>query len=124
MNLWLAVALGGALGSMARYGGVRWLTPPTSAFPWGTLAVNVVGSFLAGALYIWLVERGAGNETWRALIMVGFLGGFTTFSAFSVETLRLLQAGALPAAMGNVLASVGICLSAGALGMWLARHAA
>jgi fluoride exporter len=122
MMPWLAVAAGGALGAVARYGSVRllaaWFGP---AFPYGTLAVNVLGSGLAGWLFVRLVEAGDGSENLRALLIVGFLGAFTTFSAFSVETLRLLGAGhAGPAAL-NVVANLVLCLAAAALGIALAR---
>lgn len=122
MNPWLAVALGGALGSMARYGSVRALTPLGAWLPYGTLAVNVLGSFVAGLLYVVLTERTAAGEPWRALVMVGFLGGFTTFSAFSLETLRLVETGALLPALWNVLLTVLVCLGACAAGLWLGRH--
>lgn len=122
MNAYLAVAIGGALGSMARYGGVRLLTPAGAMLPWGTLAVNVAGSLAAGLLYVLLVERSDAGESWRALLMVGFLGGFTTFSAFSLETVRLFETGAFAAALGNALLSVLACLGACGLGLWLGRH--
>jgi CrcB protein len=122
MNAYLAVAIGGAIGSMARYGGVRLLTPAGAALPWGTLAVNLLGSLAAGLLYVLLVERSDAGESWRALLIVGFLGGFTTFSAFSLETMRLLEGGAFGAALANVLLSVAVCLGACALGLWLGRH--
>jgi CrcB protein len=119
----LAVALGGALGSVARYLFIKafsqWLGP---AFPWGTLAVNVLGCFAAGALYALLVERMDAANEWRGLVLVGFLGGFTTFSAFSVETLRLMESSAGIAALLNVAASVVLCLTACGLGLWLVRH--
>ncbi len=121
MMTWLAVAAGGALGAIARYGSVRlltaWLGP---AFPYGTLAVNVLGSGLAGWLFVRLIESG-GSENLRALLIVGFLGAFTTFSAFSVETLRLLDAGSAGPAALNVLLNVVVCLAAAAAGIALAR---
>lgn len=117
MNL-LLVAVGGALGAVARYGvGIgasRWLG---LAFPWGTLAVNVIGGFAMG----WLAARvGPEQETLRLALGVGVLGGFTTFSAFSLETVRLMEhqpgLAALYAAVSVVL-SVGACW----LGLYLGR---
>lgn len=119
---WLAVALGGALGAVARYGSVRllaaWFGP---AFPYGTLAVNVLGSGLAGWLFVRLVEAGGGTDSLRALLIVGFLGAFTTFSAFSVETLRLFDAGSPGLAALNVVLNLMLCLVAAAAGIALAR---
>jgi fluoride exporter len=122
MMPWLAVAAGGALGAVARYGSVRllaaWLGP---AFPYGTLAVNVLGSGLAGWLFVRLVGAGDAAGNLRALLIVGFLGAFTTFSAFSVETLRLLDAGHPGLAALNVIANLLLCLTAAAFGIALAR---
>ncbi|MES0874392.1 fluoride efflux transporter CrcB [Sinimarinibacterium thermocellulolyticum] len=122
---WFAVAVGGALGALARYGSVRlltvWLGP---AFPYGTLVVNVLGSGIAGWLFARMVESGGGSDSMRALLIVGFLGAFTTFSAFSVETLRLAQAGHTGIAVLNVLLNIVLCLGAAALGMGLGRAVA
>lgn len=92
------VALGGAVGSVLRYQMGRamthWLgTEAVSAFPWATLAVNVVGSFAMGLLAGFLARHGQGGEHWRLLIGVGLLGGYTTFSAFSLELMLLLERG-------------------------------
>ena len=112
------VALGGALGSVARYAcsaaAVRWLG---MAFPYGTLIVNVAGSFAIGLLATLVVEDGRhllGLEA-RAFVIVGLLGGFTTFSAFSLETLILARGGALGLAALNV--ALSLVLSFG--GAWL-----
>ncbi|NTS41167.1 fluoride efflux transporter CrcB [Flavisolibacter sp. BT320] len=83
------IALGGAAGSLLRYGCSRWLNGP--AFPYGTLAVNITGSFLIGLL--WAVFSRQSDETARLLLITGFCGGFTTFSAFSLEGLQMLQQG-------------------------------
>jgi CrcB protein len=115
---YLWVALGGALGSVARYavsiGAARWLG---AAFPWGTLIVNAAGSFAIGLLAALVTADGRpalGNDA-RAFVMIGILGGFTTFSSFSLETLNLARAGALGAAAANVGLSLVLCLG----GVWL-----
>ena len=119
----LAVALGGALGSVARYLVVKAFSESLGAgFPYGTLAVNVLGCFAAGSLYALLVERmGAANE-WRGLVLVGFLGGFTTFSAFSIETFNLMEEGAWAKAGMNVSLSVILCILATWIGVSIAKQ--
>ncbi len=99
------VAIGGALGAMLRY-----LTTISVAFPYGTLAVNVVGSFAMGLAFVWLAARGAVG--WQHFVMTGILGGFTTFSAFSLDTLRLVDAGRIGAAAGYAGASVVLSVAA------------
>lgn len=84
------VALGGALGASGRFVIGGWLTRAAgSGFPWGTLAVNLLGCFLAGLLLVWLEGRGSSAPWWRAFLMVGVLGGLTTWSALIVEMLLL-----------------------------------
>ncbi len=92
----LLVAIGGAAGSWARFAVGRLVG--ASAFPWATLTVNVVGSFAMGLLAGWLAPHGQGGEAWRLLLAVGLLGGFTTFSAFSLELAQLIERGAFAAA--------------------------
>ena len=114
------VALGGAIGSVARFLSVSALArllPP--GFPYGTLAVNVVGSFAMGALAVWLAERGAMRAA--PFLMTGFLGGFTTFSAFSLDAVRLWQDGDPRVAALYVSLSVGASVLALVCGMVLAR---
>ena len=115
---YLWVALGGALGSVARYAcstaAARWLG---AGFPYGTLFVNVAGSFAIGLLAALVSSDGRpvlGIDA-RAFVLVGVLGGFTTFSSFSLETLELARGGALGAAGANVALSVVLCL----VGAWL-----
>lgn len=112
----VAVGLGGALGAVLRY-----LVGLAVAFPLGTLTVNVVGSLIIGI--IWAVFNAKGLQAWLPLVMTGFLGGFTTFSAFSLDTLRLVEAGRLAAAGGYVMASVLLSLAACAVGLWIAKGA-
>jgi CrcB protein len=112
------VALGGALGSVTRYAcsglALRWFG---AQFPWGTLFVNVSGSFAIGVLGALAMHgtRSLATGDARAFLVVGLLGGFTTFSSFSLETLTLARAGQLGAAGANVLASLALCL----LAVWL-----
>jgi fluoride exporter len=108
------VAFGGAIGAVLRY-----LTGLAIAFPFGTLAVNILGSFLIGVLWVALAERSA----WAPLLITGVLGGFTTFSAFSLDTLRLVESGRAPMAALYVLASVALSLGAVALGHLITKGA-
>jgi CrcB protein len=120
LNSLVPVALGGALGASARY-----LTNVTATrlfgvnFPWGTVTVNIAGSFLMGALVVVLAERG-GNR-FAPFLMTGVLGGFTTFSAFSLDAVSLYERGQSAAAAGYVLGSVVLSILALILGMAAAR---
>lgn len=125
---WTAIALGGAAGALARHGAItlvqRWNTIATGVFsgiPLGTWLVNVSGSLLIGILYVLLVERLPVNTELRALLMVGFLGAFTTFSTFSLDTLLLIERGLMIQALIYTLSSVVFCLLATWLGMALTR---
>jgi len=123
LNQLLAIAFGGALGAVARFlASTSVYRMAGRDFPYGTLAVNVLGSLLMGLLYILLVERASLGAEWRALILVGFLGAFTTFSTFSIETLNLIEAGEPLRALTNVLISVVSCLLAAWLGVLLGRQ--
>ena len=117
------VALGSALGGVARFLVTGWVSArivPT--FPWGTFTVNVVGSALIGLLAgLGDSQRFGLPPEARAFLMIGVLGGFTTFSSFSLETLRLLQDGAWARAAGNVGGSVLVCMVGVVLGYRLAR---
>jgi len=117
-----AVAIGGAAGAVMRWlvaSGVQKVAG--GAFPWGTFAVNALGSFLLGFLFVWLIERSTASELARLAITVGFLGAFTTFSTYSLESIRLLQEGAFSLAFGNIIGQVMICLLLTWLGVQLAR---
>lgn len=123
MMFWLAIAVGGALGAVARFALSHqtyiWLG---REFPWGTLAVNIIGSFLIGLLTILLINKFAVSTEWRALLIVGFLGSFTTFSTFSYETLQYMQTGEVGKALLNILASVLACIFAVWLGLLAGRQ--
>lgn len=119
---WLAVALGGALGSMARYALSTWIFQISShKFPYATLTVNVLGSFVMGILFVVIVERAALPQEMRSLLMIGFIGAFTTFSTFSLDALGLWQNGHLFMALIYTLATVILCLIAISSAIWLTR---
>lgn len=113
----LLVALGGALGSAARYGvGLAAMRLFGLGYPWGTLIINAVGGLAMGVL---AARLGPDQENLRLLLAVGVLGGFTTFSAFSLETMRLMEQGAAPAVLyitASVTLSVAACWAGFALG--------
>ncbi|XOV88569.1 MAG: fluoride efflux transporter CrcB [Pseudomonadota bacterium] len=123
MNELVAIGLGGALGAVARHGVAHVCNLLFGTqFPYGTLVVNVVGSFLIGILFVLLVERALLPPVWRSVLIVGFLGAFTTFSTFSLQTLALFEEGRAGAALVYVGASVIVCVLAAALGLALARQ--
>ncbi|MCV2446783.1 fluoride efflux transporter CrcB [Paracoccus sp. DMF] len=117
-HTFLQVALGGALGSMARYG-VNILAGRVTGLPLGTLTVNIAGCFAMGLLASVLALRG--GQHLAPLLLTGVLGGFTTFSAFSLDALTLWQRGAAGLALGYVAASVLLSLAAVAAGLALGR---
>ena len=123
MKQWLAIAAGGAIGALLRY----WVSSGTHAllgrgFPYGTLTVNVLGSLMMGFLYVWLLDRIVTGPVVRAFLLIGLLGGFTTFSTFSIESLNLIEAGHVLKALVNVLLSVTVCITAAGLGVLIARQ--
>ncbi|MFT7221719.1 MAG: CrcB protein [Candidatus Azotimanducaceae bacterium] len=122
MGIIVAIALGGALGSLARHGFAVWLEQLLGRdFPYGVFIANIVGSALMGLCFILLVEKTLLSEFWRTLIMVGFLGAFTTFSTYSVQSLALLQDGRLGAAAIYILGSVVLSLTGAYGGILLGR---
>jgi CrcB protein len=120
----LLVFVGGGLGSMARYGvGVGAMRALGRGWPYGTFAVNVVGGLVMGLLAGWLAVRGSvDQERWRVLLGWGVLGGFTTFSSFSLETALMIERRAYGQAAGYVAASVVLAIGALFLGLLAARR--
>ncbi len=110
----ISVALGGALGSVLRY-----LVGLAVVFPLGTLTVNVIGSFVIGLVWVHLAAKGL--QHWLPFLMTGVLGGFTTFSAFTLDALRLVEEGRVTAAGGYIMTSLVLSVAGCALGLWIAR---
>ena len=118
-----AIAIGGALGALARYGLGGVITAMAgTAFPWATLVINVVGSFAIGVLVVVFIEQQQGSLALRSGLMVGLLGAFTTFSTFSLQTLGLIQDGRLISALLYILGSVTLGLCAVVVGIFVTRH--
>ncbi len=111
---WLLVAMGGALGSVARYGAYRLWPMGASGWPVATLTVNLLGSFAIGLIYMYVAARGISADNARLFWMTGVLGGFTTYSAFALETVLLGFSGV---ALAYVAATVIGCLAAAIFGM-------
>ena len=119
---YLAVACGGAIGAMSRYWVYNaFLNASESKFPWATLTVNIAGSFLIGIAFVLITERSEVGPEMRGLVTVGFLGAFTTFSTFSMDTIGLLEQGQIASAMTYVLSSVLVCIIAAGLGLMFSR---
>lgn len=118
----LLVALGGGLGAASRYGVSLAVPARAGEWPWATFTINVTGSLLIGALAGWLATRGDAGEPWRLFLGVGVLGGFTTFSAYSLETMRMVERndwlGASTYSLGSVIAG----LAAVGLGLLIAKR--
>ncbi|MEK6805639.1 MAG: fluoride efflux transporter CrcB [Pseudomonadota bacterium] len=123
MTTWFAVMLGGAAGSAARYGVSLWTKNLWPGFPTATLMVNAAGGLLMGFIAAYALDRPEFPAWLRLGLTTGVLGGFTTFSAFSFETLELWREGSMNAALLNVALNLVLSLGACALGLWLARAA-
>jgi len=117
------IAIGGAAGAVLRYGAsLSVYSLLGRGFPYGTLFVNVSGSLLMGLLSVIMLERFNIGPEWRAAVLVGVLGSFTTFSTFSIETLNLLEQGDVMRAMTNIVLSVLVCLVAVWFGVLIGRQ--
>ena len=122
MTTYLAISVGAVLGANARYLVGGWIAERLgSAFPYGTLLINVTGSFLLTAAMTLLLARSLGPPWVRPLVAIGFCGSYTTFSTFSYETLGLAQSGSYLAAAGNIIMSVAAALAGAYLGTVVAR---
>ena len=118
----LFIAIGGALGSVARYWGGVWMAPYSQSLPWGTILINILGSFAITFFGTLTIASGRMPlaDSWRLFFMVGICGGFTTFSSFSLQTFELLQSNMPGRALANIAASVLLCLAASAVGYYAA----
>lgn len=119
----LAIGIGGAIGSLLRFWMSGWVHSFASrGFPYGTLTVNVLGCLAMGVLFVLLTERFSDNAVLRAGILIGVLGGFTTFSSFSIETFNLIEQGAHFKALTNMAASLMLCVGATWIGVIFGRQ--
>ena len=119
----IAVAIGGAIGSISRFGLSRWIQTVLrhKDYPWGIFVCNVLGCLLVGILAGILIHRFEMGPVWRAALLIGVLGGFTTFSSFSIDTITMMQAGQYGAAFSNIILTLVFCLIATAGGLMLTR---
>ncbi|WP_437626604.1 fluoride efflux transporter CrcB [Sorangium sp. So ce1151] len=123
MDRWFWIGLGGAAGTLARYGLSTWCQQRFgAAFPYGTLAVNVIGSFLLGVILQIAASTELLSPTLRLGLSTGVMGGFTTYSSFNYETIKLFEEGAWWVGALNVLITVAGCMIAGVLGIVVARR--
>ena len=120
----LLVMIGGALGALARYVISNLALPISGQLPWGTIIINITGSFLIGLFGTLTLAAGRHplSENIRVFVMIGLCGGYTTFSSFSLQTLDLMRHGAMTRAAINVVASVVLCVAAVALGHIVGAH--
>lgn len=118
----LLVAAGGAIGASLRHlSGIAALRLFGTGFPWGTLFVNVFGSFLMGLFIAWMVKNTGVSNEMRLFVATGILGGFTTFSAFSLDVANMIERGEMSSAFIYIAASVVISLAAVFIGLWFGR---
>jgi CrcB protein len=118
----LLIGAGGALGAVARYGLAGLVQRVSADFPYGTMSVNVLGCLVIGIVGAYFAGPALVREEWRLAILIGLLGGFTTFSTFSFETFQLMNDGAWTRAGANVLLTNFLCLSTTWIGYRLTEH--
>ncbi|MFT7558575.1 MAG: CrcB protein [Flavobacteriales bacterium] len=120
--IWLAVAAGGSFGALARFGIAQWMSGFGLKWPLATFSANILGSFLMGLGFVIIVEKTMLPDPWRHLLLVGFLGAFTTFSTFAIETLTLIEAEQWKTAIIYWLSSCLATIMVAFLGATLARQ--
>src|ERR1700722_2843149 len=122
---YLWVTVGSALGGLLRYALTRMTLSMSADFPYGTVLINILGSFVIGYFGTLTLQSGryAASDNLRLFVMVGLCGGFTTFSSFSLQTFDLMRSGAWGRALANVVLSVALCLAAVAIGHRIAQNA-
>jgi len=119
----LAIGIGGAIGSLLRFWMSIWVHSFAGrGFPYGTLTVNVLGCLVMGVLFVLFTERFSDNAVLRAGMLIGVIGGFTTFSSFSIETFNLIEQGAYIKAVSNMALSLVLCVGGTWLGVILGRQ--
>jgi fluoride exporter len=122
IQLFLAIAIGGGIGSMLRFLLLESIQKiSTSGFPFGILLINVLGCFSIGLLTPLIIDRFHLNDLWRSLILIGFLGGFTTFSSFSIDAVTMLRQGFQFQGILYIFSSMAFCLLATWLGIFLVK---
>ena len=119
---YLAVFLGGALGSLCRFALGALIDFIPGNFPYGTVVINIIGSLIIGYTFIYFSEHNKLNGAWLALVNIGFLGGFTTFSSFNLDNVTLLEQAHFILFTINFCATIGLCFSASAIGVFIARR--
>ena len=119
--MWLAVALGGAIGAIGRYSVSLWMPAQPGQLPWSTLSVNIIGSALMGLCYVLLIDKGIVSLQWRPFLMVGILGALTTFSTFALDAILLWQQGHSSQAIIYAVLSVSTCIMAALISMSIAQ---
>ena len=123
MNQVVAIGVGGALGSVARFGLSTWVYALLGRnFPYGTFVVNVLGCLMMGILFVLFTERITDSSVLRAGVLIGVLGGFTTFSSFSIETFNLMEQDETTKAGLYILGSVLLCVASTWLGVLIGRQ--
>lgn len=121
MTKWLLIALGGAVGAVLRYA-MQEAVGHRAGLPLGTLVVNVSGCFLIGLLATWIPEQAGVRGDLRVALLVGVLGGYTTFSSFAWESVRLAEGGRAALAVGYIVATNAACIACAALGALVAKR--